>query len=411
MGDGTTFTYKHKKVQGSARTEKEIQQRKQEALERELCLQKSLSEECEDLGVDEPSTSDLFPEADLLFDSNNSPSFDQLSQDIDKKYITHSYQTETSCSNEEFKKQETLQKKAVSPSKCLVKEEGDLQQCSDENMEQETTSNEEKDHKIEETQVTLLFSDDDNSDPAIRDELLFETLGYPIGGTDMDYMSQRTQLTNGSKGGLQSSTSNFSISFDEYETQLMHKYKYKYCNRRRLLNAQNAAKSPKPEHEQENQHDSSNATEVIKMLSSDEDTSGSAQAKSSTSRTPSPVTGGKKRNASPSWEENESNHSYRNIFNPNKILKVSLQDIAHTMMNRKLMTGQCTLECLDNSTPPSPLSPGDEELSSYGVGRGARRSTQRVKKKCSCCSPDKPKCPAKKMPIKKIPKGQLNKKR
>lgn len=60
-------------------------QRKQAALERELRLQKSLSEECEDLGVDEPSTSDLFPEADLLFDANNSPSFDQTSQDLIKR--------------------------------------------------------------------------------------------------------------------------------------------------------------------------------------------------------------------------------------------------------------------------------------------------------------------------------------
>lgn len=39
----------------------------QAALERELRLQKSLSEECEDLGVDEPEN--LFPEADLLFDA------------------------------------------------------------------------------------------------------------------------------------------------------------------------------------------------------------------------------------------------------------------------------------------------------------------------------------------------------
>lgn len=51
-------------------------QRKQAAMERELRLQKSLSEECEDLGVDEPSASDLFPEADLLFDNNQSPSFE-----------------------------------------------------------------------------------------------------------------------------------------------------------------------------------------------------------------------------------------------------------------------------------------------------------------------------------------------
>lgn len=57
------------------------QKLKQQLLERELKLQKSLSEECEDLGVDEPSTSDLFPEADLLFDTNHSPAFDNSSQE------------------------------------------------------------------------------------------------------------------------------------------------------------------------------------------------------------------------------------------------------------------------------------------------------------------------------------------
>lgn len=36
-------------------------------IERELRLQKSLSEECEDLGVDEPSTSELFPDAFITF--------------------------------------------------------------------------------------------------------------------------------------------------------------------------------------------------------------------------------------------------------------------------------------------------------------------------------------------------------
>lgn len=39
-------------------------------LEREIRLQKSLSEECEDLGVDKPRTSELFPEAELLLDSD-----------------------------------------------------------------------------------------------------------------------------------------------------------------------------------------------------------------------------------------------------------------------------------------------------------------------------------------------------
>lgn len=67
------------------RLDRELLQQKMErkaaAIEREMKLQKSLSEECEDLGVDEPSTSDLFPEADLLFDTNHSPSFDHSSQD------------------------------------------------------------------------------------------------------------------------------------------------------------------------------------------------------------------------------------------------------------------------------------------------------------------------------------------
>lgn len=51
-------------------------------IEKDKRFQKSLSEECEDLGVDEPSRSDLFPEAELLCDSNHSPSFDQ---DVVKK--------------------------------------------------------------------------------------------------------------------------------------------------------------------------------------------------------------------------------------------------------------------------------------------------------------------------------------
>lgn len=48
-------------------------------IERQLRLQKSLSEECEDLGVDEPSTSELFPEAELSFDNNSPIAFDGLS--------------------------------------------------------------------------------------------------------------------------------------------------------------------------------------------------------------------------------------------------------------------------------------------------------------------------------------------
>ena len=85
---------KIKRIQtGTQRLDKELQQlclqRKQAALERELRLQKSLSEECEDLGVDEPSTSDLFPEAELLFDSNHSPSFDQSSDLVKRTNQSH----------------------------------------------------------------------------------------------------------------------------------------------------------------------------------------------------------------------------------------------------------------------------------------------------------------------------------
>lgn len=48
------------------------------ALERNIQLQKSLSEECEDLGVEEPSTNDLFPEAELLLDPDHSSHDSQL---------------------------------------------------------------------------------------------------------------------------------------------------------------------------------------------------------------------------------------------------------------------------------------------------------------------------------------------
>lgn len=51
--------------------------RKPATIEKEFFNQKSFSEECADLGVDEPIASDLFPEADLLFESG-SPKFDQM---------------------------------------------------------------------------------------------------------------------------------------------------------------------------------------------------------------------------------------------------------------------------------------------------------------------------------------------
>jgi hypothetical protein len=51
--------------------------RKPTTIDKEIFNPKSFSEECADLGVDEPIASDLFPEADLLFDSG-SPKFDQI---------------------------------------------------------------------------------------------------------------------------------------------------------------------------------------------------------------------------------------------------------------------------------------------------------------------------------------------
>ncbi|XP_060536869.1 uncharacterized protein LOC132708539 [Cylas formicarius] len=176
----------------SKKLESELQ--KQAAIERELRLQKSLSEECEDLGVDEPSTSDLFPEADLLFDSNHSPSYDQTVQDIKKS----SHMTES---------------------------------------------------KTEKTSMNL-FSDDENSGPLRTD--LFDYVEYHTVETAIDYPS--SQLMNGNNTSNESASSsedntllascgtisevtlNSPISPDVYgdNTQpALNKYKYKYTNRKK----------------------------------------------------------------------------------------------------------------------------------------------------------------------------------
>ncbi|CAH0562505.1 unnamed protein product [Brassicogethes aeneus] len=135
----TTVYYQNKnKKSNPQRLDRELSiQRKQAALERELRLQKSLSEECEDLGVDEPSTSDLFPEAELLFDSNHSPSFDQ---DLMKR-----------------------------PHLIEVKEEG--------------------------KSAITLFSDDDNSS-SMRTNLFEYVDEYPTADNELVFDSNR-QLTNG----------------------------------------------------------------------------------------------------------------------------------------------------------------------------------------------------------------------
>lgn len=166
---------------------------KQAAMERELRLQKSLSEECEDLGVDEPSTSDLFPEADLLFDSNHSPSFDQSSQDIIKR---------------------TPQSSEIKEVKAAMN----------------------------------LFSDDENSSSLRTD--LFEYVEYQTVETELDY--QARQLMNGTVTSNESGSSgcedntllakcatmsevtlNSPISPELYTETSLNKYKFKYSNRKK----------------------------------------------------------------------------------------------------------------------------------------------------------------------------------
>ncbi|XP_055313227.1 serine-rich adhesin for platelets-like [Sitodiplosis mosellana] len=68
--DNVVIIDKHKSdtlTLNSVSSETRLNARTNSIIERELRLQKSLSEECEDLGVDEPSTSDLFPDAFISF--------------------------------------------------------------------------------------------------------------------------------------------------------------------------------------------------------------------------------------------------------------------------------------------------------------------------------------------------------
>lgn len=170
-------------------------QRKQAALEREMRLQKTLTEECEHLGVDEPSTSDLFPEADLLFESNNSPSFDHTTQEIKRNLHL-------------------------------------------------------QDAKEEPKAAMNLFSDDDNSQ-TLRSDFLFEP-GYQTAETEF---SRSRQLTNGQGSTSNESVSSYegnalmqnctSMSdvtlnspaspeqYLENTAALSNKYKYQYTNRRK----------------------------------------------------------------------------------------------------------------------------------------------------------------------------------
>ncbi|XP_045481523.1 uncharacterized protein LOC123685731 isoform X2 [Harmonia axyridis] len=189
------FPNKIKKIATNIRGDKELQQlclqRKQAALDRELRLQKSLSEECEDLGVDEPSTSDLFPEADLLFDTNHSPSFDQTAQDMGKK-----------------------------------------------------TS-----HPDIKDKIITLFSDDDNSS-SLRNDFLFDSVQYQ---TESELQYEQSRQTNGQSSTSNESGSScedttllqncasmsdvtlhspISPEFNDNPTH-MNKYKFKYSNRKK----------------------------------------------------------------------------------------------------------------------------------------------------------------------------------
>lgn len=494
LDDATSSYTKPKPMKPTQRTEKElqqVQQRKQAALERELHLQKSLSEECEDLGVDEPSTSDLFPEADLLFDSNNSPSFDQLSQDADKRYTSGNFQMETSCSstdevttgsknlkgNDTFliephgSKTNPHKKETVSSSSSLnasqsrnsaagsSEKRGNAQQIT--NMENANIQ------KEKEPTITL-FSDEDNSNSTLRTDLLFDNLDYPSTEVEFEYDERHKirQMTNCSKDGitLQSSTSNYSVSSYDEHTLLttcasimevcspihydihsdspppIHKYKYKYCNRKKAMNEKCSSESKSPEKLENTWH---HGPDVIEVLSSGSDSSNSAtteRPKSSASGSASPTNSDRKRTHTPSWEEEDDDddghddddsnpsNNYKNMYSANKILKLSVEKLVQpiTCANqqqkvalnkmRKNPVEECAMESsVVSTTPPSPLSPADGELGElgqFGVGRGTRRSTQRLKKNCPCCtSPEKPKKRSSGGSIKKLPKGQFTKKR
>lgn len=492
----STYT-KQKKIQGNQRAAKElhqVQQRKQAALERELHLQKSLSEECEDLGVDEPSTSDLFPEADLLFDSNNSPSFDQLSQDADKRYTSTDFQMETSCSSNDEDYKKSLSDKCLKDGRVLnntfliephgsnsniIKKEQTIMANTSCKVEQSPSLSQKPDgshhsselmpklnqnqQQAKEPTITL-FSDEDNSNSTLRTDLLFGNLDYPTTEVEFDYdeRPKMRQMTNCSKDGitLQSSTSNYSVSSYDEHTLLttcasimevcspihydihsdspppIHKYKYKYCNRKKLINMQNSADAKSTEKLENSWHDNS---DVIEVLSSEDDSSGSAtpeRAKSPTSGSPSPTSSDRKRTTSPTWDDEEHDDeeddddssnpgsNYKSIYNTNKILKLSVGKLVEpiTCSNqhqqksstkiRKVVT-ECTLNSsMVNSAPPSPLCTSDSELGAFGIGRGTRRTTQRTKKNCPCCtSPEKPKKRSASSIKKHLAKGQFNKKR
>lgn len=117
----------------------------------------------------------MFPEAELLFDSNHSPSFDQSSQDIVKRSTIAT---------------------------SIIQTTNNVTQQNDIKDDNKTTT-------------MTLFSDDDNSSSLRTD--LFEYVEYHTNETDIDY-EQSQQLTNGQS----SSTSNESGSSCEDNTLLQN---------------------------------------------------------------------------------------------------------------------------------------------------------------------------------------------
>lgn len=97
--ENTIYQMAFKRTDRSKTSNKELE-RNAAALERDLRLQKSLSEDCEDLGVDEPSTSDLFPEAELLLDPDHSSRDSQL--DLPSETFSQTINSSSSCDSREM---------------------------------------------------------------------------------------------------------------------------------------------------------------------------------------------------------------------------------------------------------------------------------------------------------------------
>lgn len=97
--ENTIYQMAFKRSDRNKSSSKELE-RNAAALERDLRLQKSLSEDCEDLGVDEPSTSDLFPEAELLLDPDHSSRDSQL--DLPSETFSQTINSSSSCDSREM---------------------------------------------------------------------------------------------------------------------------------------------------------------------------------------------------------------------------------------------------------------------------------------------------------------------